>query len=111
VPVASTSTAETLQTAAGATGNGTAIDMTGVEVFSVAVSGTFVATVSFEGSLDGVTFFAVGLTPMAGGAAVTSATAAGQWYAAPVMALLQFRTRVSAYTSGSVTAISLKDYR
>jgi len=42
---------------------------------------------------------------------VTSATAPGQWYASPVMALLQFRARVSAFTSGAVTVVVLKDYR
>jgi hypothetical protein len=111
VPVLSTLTSDTLQSAAGATGPGTALDMAGVDAFSVAVSGTFVATVTFEGTLDGTTFFTIGLTPMAGGAAVTTATAPGQWYASPVMALLQFRARVSAFTSGAVTVISLKDYR
>ena len=111
MPVLSTLNTETLQSAAGATGNGTATDMAGVDAFSVAVSGTFVATVTFEGTIDGTTFFAVGLTPMAGGAAVTSATAPGQWYASPVMALLQFRARVSAFTSGAVTVVVLKDYR
>jgi hypothetical protein len=111
VPILTTQTAETLQSAAGATGNGAAVDMGGVEALSVAVAGTFVATVAFEGTIDGATFFAVGLTPMAGGAAVTTATAPGQWYLTPVVALLQFRARVSAFTSGAVTVVSLKDFR
>ena len=69
-----------------------AINMEGFRSLSVEVSGTFVGTVTFEGTIDDSSWFVVGLKTMADGAAVTSATAAGAWklpYDSP--ALSQFR--------------------
>lgn len=111
MPVSVTGVFETLQNAAAATGNGTAVDMTGVEAFTLSISGTFVGTVSFEGTIDDTNWFAVALSTFgATPAAVTSATAAGQWALFNNVALSQFRARISAYTSGNVTAQSRKDY-
>lgn len=45
----------------------------------VQITGTFTATLQFEATIDGVTWFAALLTPVAGGAAVSSASAAGAW--------------------------------
>jgi hypothetical protein len=107
---------EVLQAAAVATGNGTVIDVRGIDVLAVDITGTFVGTVTFEGSLDSTTgsdgnFFAVGLKTMADGAAVTSATAAGA-FKLPVDAgaLAYFRARVSAWTSGTITVKTRKSY-
>lgn len=66
----------------------------------VQVTGTFVATLSFEGTVDGTNFFAVNFYPFAGGTAVTSVTTTGQWIAV-VAGLVSIRTRVSAFTSGT----------
>jgi hypothetical protein len=102
---------EVLQAAAVAIGNGTAIDVRGVDVLAVDIT-----TVTFEGSLDSTTgsdgnFFAVGLKTMADGAAVTSATAAGA-FKLPIDAgaLAYFRARVSAWTSGTITVKTRKSY-
>jgi hypothetical protein len=68
----------------------------------VQITGTFVATLQFEGTVDGVNFFAVNMYPVAGGAATTSTTAVGQWIGV-VAGFYQFRVRCSAYTSGTAT--------
>jgi hypothetical protein len=98
---------ETLQAAAAATGNGTAMDVAGQHALAVQVSGTFVGTVTFEGTLDDTNWVSVGLVPFAGGAAVTSATAPGVWSLGDVP-LSQFRARISAYTSGTITVVGRK---
>lgn len=98
----------TLQSAAGATGDGTAINMNGATRLVVEVSGTFSGTVSFEGTIDDTTWFAVGLKTAADGAAVTTTTAPGVWKMTPDMVLSQFRARVSAWASGAITAKARK---
>jgi hypothetical protein len=77
---------------------------TGQSFVGFGVSNTFVGTVQFEGSNDGLTWFPLSLTPFASGTAVSSTTATGNWFA-PVTNLAQVRARLSAYTSGSVTVI------
>lgn len=69
-------------------------------VVVVQVTGTFVATLQFEGSLDGSTWVAVTLIPIPTGAGVTSATAPGMW-TGDISGLEYFRVRCSAFTSGS----------
>jgi hypothetical protein len=100
---------ETLQAAAGATGNGNICDMHGVEELNVDITGTFVGTVTFEANIDGANWVAIGLKTIADGAAVTTATAPGM-FKAPIDAfpLQQFRARVSAWTSGAITVKSRK---
>ncbi len=96
----------TLQNAVVATGNGTAIEMDTAKALVVEITGTFAGTVVFEGSIDGTSFFAVGLKTAADAAAVTSATAVGAWkLPVDADALKQFRARVSVYTSGAITVI------
>ena len=72
------------------TGNGT-----------VVVTGTWVATLQFEGTLDGTNWFALNVQAQGSTAFVTSATANGQW--SVPYALLGLRVRASAYTSGTAT--------
>jgi hypothetical protein len=67
------------------------------------ITGTFVGTISFEGTIDGSTFVPVAAVPaavMPYGTPVTSATAPGIWtvYSAGFMGV---RARCSAYTSGT----------
>lgn len=109
--VESSGLSETLQNAAAATGVGVAVDMKGQSRLTVHVTGTFVGTVSFEGTIDDANWFAVGLKTAADGAAVTSATAAGAFkLPADGPELSQFRANVTAYTSGAITVKSRKEY-
>ena len=101
---------ETLQNAAAALGNGTAVSLKGYSAATVEVTGTFVGTVTFEGTIDDASWFALGLKTAADGAAVTTATAAGAFkLPSDAVALSQLRARVSAYTSGSITVKSRKE--
>jgi hypothetical protein len=111
-PIVDMTVTETLQAAAAATGNGTAITMKGYPGLTIEITGTFVGTVTFEGTIDDSSFFVVGLKTVADGAAVTTATAPGAWKLpidGPVLS--QFRGRVSAYTSGAITVKSCKGMR
>ena len=97
----------TLQNAAAATGNGEELILTdahrGAESrFSLQITGTFVGTVTFEGTVDGTTYGPVGLINYADDAADATATAVGVFYL-NCGGLLKFRARVSAYTSGAIT--------
>jgi hypothetical protein len=64
------------------------------------VEGTFVGTVTFEGSLNGVTYFPVAATNVSTGALASTTTAPGL-YRAEVVGGMTFRARMSAYTSGT----------
>lgn len=111
-PADADSVLETLQNAVGATGNGSAIDLKGYSRLSVHITGTFVATVTFEATLDDTNWFTIGLSRAVDGAFESTPTAVGAWYlpsGAP--AYSQLRARVSAWTSGTVTAESRKHAR
>lgn len=73
----------------------------GLAVFELA--GTWVATIVFEGTVDGASWFSVQGFAVATDASVTGATANGQWRI-PLSGLAQVRARASAYTSGTVFA-------
>ena len=102
---------ETLQAAAAALGNGTPINLKGYRGLTLEVTGTFVATLTFEGTIDDASWFAVGLKTAADGAAVSTATAPGAFKLPADVTLSQLRARVSAFTSGAVTAKSRKHPR
>ncbi len=70
---------------------------------AIQLAGTFVGTVLFEATVDNSTWVALSLTPSAGGAAVTSATAPGIWQGA-CGGYGQVRARCSAFTSGVIIA-------
>lgn len=78
---------------------------------AIQLVGAFTATVQFEASVDKVNWVACPVEPIAGGASVTSATAAGQWLAypgavgTPSLKGFAFRARVSAFTSGPLDVI------
>lgn len=101
---------ETLQAAAVATGNGTAIAMRGFGRLTVQVTIATTATVTFEGSIDGgVTYFALGLAAAATGTIASAPTATGTYYMpAGFPPLTHFRARISAWTAGNVDVVSLK---
>ncbi len=69
---------------------------------SIVLSGTFDATLQFEGTADGgESWFAVDAFPPDSATAVTSATAPGLWQL-NCAALTNLRVRCSAYTSGTI---------
>ena len=94
----------TLQNAAAATGNGTAMLATGYSAVAFQVSGTFVATVTFEGTIDNSNWVSVRATNIATGDVATTATAAGV-FVASIAGLGQVRARVT-WTSG--TSVTVK---
>jgi hypothetical protein len=93
-----------LQSAATAQGNGTELNVKGVNTVGLQVTGTFVGTVVFEGTVEGSFVQIYGVNPNDGSAA-NQATAAGL-FLIPVAGLTSFRARVSAYTSGSITVVA-----
>lgn len=71
-------------------------------VVAVSIKGTFVGTLQFEATIDGVNYYACSGTvagAVTGVANVPSTTANGDWFM-PVAAAVSFRVRFSAYTSG-----------
>ena len=70
---------------------------------AVQVTGTFVATLQFEASLDETgTFVAIAGAPVATGTAATSTTTTGVWQFSAA-GLRVIRVRASAYTSGTAS--------
>lgn len=96
-----------MQSAAGATGDGTALECVPGDgaVLGTAVlqlSGTFTATVTFEATVDDSNWIAIQGTNLNAGTAASTATAAGL-FRFNLAGLSKLRARVSAYTSGNVT--------
>ena len=85
-------------------GEASAADTQSFESACLEVSGTFVATVTFEGQVSpGGAWHALAATPLGGGSAVTETSSAGAWRL-DVRGLVAVRVRVSAYTSGQIDA-------
>jgi hypothetical protein len=95
-------------TASGSLSSTTSVTLNTSGYASVAaqLTGTWTATITFEGSLDGSTFTALNMTPTNSSSATTTATSNGVWVGS-VGGLRYMRARVSAYTSGTV-AITLQ---
>lgn len=98
---------KTLQSAAVATGNGTAIVCTDASVgackyLALQVVGITTATITFEATIDGSNWIAIQFTNLNSGTAATTATADGL-YRADVTGLAQVRARISAWTAGTIT--------
>jgi len=92
------------QNKAKANGNGVAGTVDGCGSATFQVTGTFSATVAFEGSVDGVKYAPlVVIDP--NGARVTSTKSPGL-YKADIAGLVSVRTPVSGYVSGEVTVTS-----
>lgn len=76
-------------------------------IIAVSIKGTFVGTLQFEATIDGVNYYSCSGTvagAVAGIANVPSTTANGDWFV-PVAAALSFRVRFSAYTSGAAVVV------
>lgn len=85
------------------TGNGLKAMCRGCEAAVAQVSGTFVGTVAFEGTVDGTNWFAIqGVSVSDSTSLATTATAAGV-FRFDARGLFAIRARVSAYTSGAIT--------
>lgn len=94
----------TLQNAATANGNGTALDVSGYTSVSFVVSGTYDATIFFEGSVDGIDWAQLSVLRWdSGGQWANSIDGETGTYVTMIGSLLQFRARVRDYASGSVT--------
>lgn len=81
-----------------------ALSLNGASGWAVDLRGTFVATVSFQGTIDGTNWFTIAVIPAGGTvsvATVTTATAAGAWWG-NATGLQQVRARTTAYTSGTI---------
>lgn len=95
-----------LQNAAEATGNGESLTMDGYTYVCLQTSGTFSATVTLEGTINGTDWLEIGATDL--GATnpndkVKGITGAGLYLLDHTGGLTSFRARISAYTSGNVT--------
>lgn len=93
-----------MQDAATATGNGAPIPTQGASVLAFQITGTFTATIAFEGTVDGKNWIALPATNPGTGARATTAAGAGIYIANPG-GLKQARARISDYTSGAVTVV------
>lgn len=96
----------TLQTAVAATGNGTVAVPRDYAWLIAQISGTFSATITWEGTLDGTNWEQVRAINMGNGALSHLATSTGL-YAVPCGGFLGVRARVSTYGSGAVTVTGI----
>jgi hypothetical protein len=96
----------TFQTAAEANGNGTALNVRGLAGVGVQVEGVTTATINFEGTIDGSTWYALEALALATGAKATT-TAADGLFLVPVAGVAQFRCRISGYSAGTITVTGL----
>jgi len=92
----------TFQSAAEANGNGTALTVTGYAGVGVQVEGITTATVTFEGTIDGSTYYAVEALNYNNGSKATS-TAADGLFLVPTAGMDQLRCRISGYSAGTIT--------
>jgi hypothetical protein len=97
-----------LQNAAAATGNGTSINLSGMGTMNVAVTGTFVGTVTFEAQDASGAWNAV-LVQIQGSTSLVSSTTTTGVFRCPIGGYSAFRARVSAYTSGAITATAFAE--
>lgn len=84
-----------------------ALSLNGATGFAVDLRGTFVATVTIQGTINGTDWFALAVIPAGSSsqvATVTTATAVGAWVG-NANGLQQVRAIATAYTSGSVTVV------
>jgi hypothetical protein len=66
----------------------------------IQITGTFVATITFEATVDGTNYVALNCIPSNSGTAASTATAVGA-FAVSSSGYAAIRARCSAYTSGS----------
>lgn len=84
-----------------------ALALTGASGWAVDVRGTFVGTITFQGTIDGTNWFSINVLPAGGSvnvAAVTTTAAVGAWVGS-ANGMQQVRANMTAYTSGSATIV------
>lgn len=101
---ASKSTSATLQNAVSATGNGSTLSVDGMATVVATVSGTFTATITFEGTEDGSTWQSILASRYAATTIASTTTSAGV-FEVPVSGLVSFRARVT-WTSGTSVTVT-----
>lgn len=89
------------QNAAIATGNGTALPLAGLSTLGLQVEGIVGDTITFEGTIDGTTWYSIQAMNVADGGVATTATADGL-FVCSVAGLDQFRARLTR-VGGTVT--------
>lgn len=99
-----TTGSNTLQSAVSATGNGTALNTDGMSTATFTITGTFSATVTFEGTEDGTNYSSIPARAYSGGTASTTTTTTGT-YVASVSGLSSVRARVT-WTSGTSITVT-----
>lgn len=78
------------------------LDVQGYGAVAVQLSGTWVATVGFDGTVDGTNYTDLPVAPLGGGVPVVTATANGVWMV-NCGGLDKIRAFSDAFTSGTVT--------
>ena len=96
-----------LQNAAVATGNGTAMECTDIsggalKKLAIQVQGITTATITWEVTIDGTNWKGILVAPVTTGTAALTATADGI-FTVDVTGMSQFRARISAWTTGTIT--------
>ena len=105
VNVANVSTVTVMQNAVAVTGNGTSLSVTGYGTSVLQITGSFVATIAFEASVDaGVTWLAISATQVGQGDIFNVATLPGL-YRLTVSGMDLIRARVT-WTSGTSITIN-----
>lgn len=101
------------QAGVSATGSITALNgavpiaLNGATGFAIDLRGTFTATVTFQGTINGTDWFPVAVLPAGGSvnvASVTTATAAGAWVGSG-SGFVQVRAIATAFTSGTISVV------
>jgi hypothetical protein len=90
--------------AAIATGGWVQLGTQGLPYISFQLQGTFDATVTFYGSVDGKTFIALSVLPIGAvvaGTAVTTSTTEGIWVSTRPTALVFVRAAITTWNSGT----------
>jgi len=82
-----------------AVGDAVTLNVAGLSGIGFQITGTWVATIQFKGSVNGVDFVSLSAVPISSSTAVTSATSNGIWQAPAVLKAVQLV--VSAWTSGA----------
>ena len=83
-------------------GSGTVMPVAGLSVVGLQVSGSFTATVTFQGTVDMSNWIAVQAANLNNGAVGSTATAAGL-FSLPVAGLSAIRAVISSHSTGTVT--------
>ena len=97
---------ETLQSAAVATGVGTAMDVAGLRWVGVQVTGITSATITWQVTVDGTNWVGILAAPPSTGTGALTTTADGI-FLVDVTGLAAFRANITTWASGTITVTAL----